>query len=98
MAFDNVTLFEINIQDFPFGGETGETAETEESVEIADEPSTESESEASSGSRARRVVGFLFGAVILAAVARWAAQRRGSDEDEAFETEEIEPGVERVDA
>jgi len=97
MAFDNVTLFEINIEDFPFDG-ASESAETEESVEITEEPGEAYDSEASSGGRVRRVVGFLFGAVALAAVARWAAQRRGSDEADTFETEEIEPGVERVEA
>lgn len=95
MAFDNVTLFEINFEEFPFGSESSDEADAE-SVAVAEAPVADEASEASGG-RAQRVVGLLFGAVVLAAVARQVAKRRGGDADE-FDTEEIEPGVERVEA
>jgi len=92
MAFDNVTLFEINFEEFPFGGETSDESEAE-SVEISE--ASDEASEESSG-RGKKAVGLLFGAVVLAVVARQVAKRRGSDDAE-FETEEVEPGVERVE-
>jgi len=95
MAFDNVTLFEINFREFPFGGETADETEGE-SVEITEEPDADESSEASGG-RGRTAAALLFGAVALAAVARQVAKRRGSDDADEFDTEDLEPGVERVE-
>jgi len=95
MAFDNVTLFEINLREFPFGGETSDETATE-STEVTEE-STETD-DGETGGRGRRVAGLLFGAVILAVVARQVAKRRGGEDYDEFETEEVEPGVERVEA
>jgi len=96
MAFDNVTLFEVTIEDLPFGDATSdESAKAEEkTVEITE---AEAESDDASGGRSRRVLGFGLAVVTLALVARWVANRRGS-EDEEFDTESVEPGVERVES
>jgi hypothetical protein len=100
MAFDNVTLFEVNIDDLPLGSaRSDESAKADEAtVEIQEaEPEHETTDEETSGGRGQRVISFGLAVVTLALVARWVANRRGSD-DEEFETESVEPGVERVES
>lgn len=94
MAFDNVTLFEINVED-PFSDRTDGTRARAESVSgPTDDAGSDS---GSSGGRGRRLLGLFVVVGVLAGVAYWLNKRRGGDEDD-FETEEIEPGVERVEA
>lgn len=86
MAFDNVTLFEITVED-PFA--SGERAG--ESIDVTEEPEEES-----GGGRGRKILGLVLVAAVLALAARWFLDRR-SEDDADYETEEVEPGVERVE-
>lgn len=92
MAFDNVTLFEINVAD-PLGRESG--TETGRPVERPVEP--EAETGSSSGGLVR-LLGLAVAGAVLAGAAYWLFQRRQSDDETEFSTEEIEPGVERVES
>jgi ferric-dicitrate binding protein FerR (iron transport regulator) len=91
MAFDNVTLFEITVED-PFASEPDERAG--ESIDATEAPATEAET---GGGRGRKLLALVLAGAALALAAWWALGRRGEDEAD-FETEEVEPGVERVEA
>jgi len=91
MAFDDVTLFEITVED-PFATEPDDREG--ESIDVTEAPAAEAES---SGGRARKILALVVVVAALALAAWWAIGRRG-EADADFETEEVEPGVERVEA
>ncbi|ACV47029.1 MULTISPECIES: hypothetical protein [Halomicrobium] len=90
MAFDNVTLFEINVAD-PLGDETTDAEPASE----PDEPVADSATADAGGNSALWLLGLVAAVVTIGLAARWLRQRRGESESD-YETEEIEPGVERV--
>lgn len=95
MAFDNVTLFEINVGDLPIDEPIG-TSETREQARVAEEYESD---EDSGGSTLKRLLGLFVAGAVLAGIAvgaRKLISKRRSDDDEEIETEPVEPGVERI--
>ena len=90
MAFDNVTLFEINVAD-PLGDEPTDTEPASE----PDEPVADSATADTGGTLVLWVLGLVAAVATVGLAARWLRQRR-SETASDYETEEIEPGVERV--
>lgn len=87
MAFDNVTLFEITVED-PFASGPDEL----ESPASTAESATSDEG----GGRGLGLLALVVAGTVLGLAAIWLARRRGADDD--YETEAVEPGVERVEA
>ncbi|NLV09089.1 MULTISPECIES: hypothetical protein [Halomicrobium] len=90
MAFDNVTLFEINVAD-PLGDEPTDAGPASE----PDEPAADSATADAGGTLALRLLGLVAAVATVGLAVRWLRQRR-SEAEADYETEEIEPGVERV--
>ena len=85
MAFDNVTLLDITLED-PFASDENER----------EQPVDTPEPTSDGGGRGLGLFALVVVGAALGLAALWIARRRSEDDD--YETEEIEPGVERVEA
>ncbi|WP_225332660.1 hypothetical protein [Halomicrobium urmianum] len=90
----DVTLFEVHVDNLPFSTGSGK-----QSTSKSDSQQQEQSSDSSSGLKSR-LPKLLAVLVVVAAVGVAVKKFRGGsdDEDTELQTEEVEPGVERIEA
>ncbi len=90
----DITLFEVHVDNLPFS-----TGSSKQSKSDSDSKSSKSKSSKSGGSKSR-LPKLLAVLVVVAAVGVAVKKLRGGskDEGEELQTEEVEPGVERIEA